>query len=179
MTHRAVYRFAPKKAFEAIHYMVSSSQPIDLHTILKACYFADKSHLNEHHKPIFGATYRAMRFGPVPLEIYEMVKGESLWLWECGRDRMPWSLHGYRVSLDENENSDLGEFSETEKEHLINGLRQSASMSFTDRTAATHGPDWQKANGGIIAYEDMLDENMPGRDQIVEYMRETARHVRL
>lgn len=179
MTRRTVYRFAPKKAFEAIHYMVSSRQPIDLHIILKACCFADKSHLNEHHKPIFGATYRAMRFGPVPLEIYEMVKGESLWLWECGRDRMPWSLRGFRVSLDDNIDCNLDAFSETEREHLIAGLKQSASMSFTDRTAATHGPDWQKANGGIMSYEDMLDESMPDRDQIVEYMQETARHVRL
>lgn len=51
--------------------MISRGGEVDLHAALNACYFADKSQLNEHLQPIFGATYRAMKYGPVPVEIYE------------------------------------------------------------------------------------------------------------
>ena len=91
------FKFAAQKAYAAIHWMVSQNYEIDLHTSLKACYFADRSHLNERFRPIFGATYRAMKFGPVPLEIYEMMKGEALWKAELSIGQFPWELSGYRL----------------------------------------------------------------------------------
>lgn len=174
---RARYRFAADKAFDAIHYMASQSDDLDLHTALKACYFSDKSHLNEHHQPVFGATYRAMKYGPVPLEIYEMIKGESLWLSELSVEKMPWQLSGYKIIADRS-NEALETFSESELEHFQEGFAKSRTLSFTSRTAATHGPDWQAANGGMMRYEDMIDDR-PDRQELVEYIRETARHTRL
>jgi hypothetical protein len=175
---RARYKFSPKKAFQAVHLMASRGA-IDLHAALKACYFADKSHLNEHHQPIFGATYRAMKFGPVPLEIYELIKGESLWLWEVGFPSLPWDLRGKDIVFNgSNAPLETDEFSEIELEHLEAALEKSRGMSFTERTAATHGADWQKANGGIMHYEDMLNDT-PQKPQIIAYMRETASRVRL
>ena len=91
------FRFAARKALAVLHRMVEEQEGIDLHAALKACYFADKDHLNRHGRPVFGANYRAMRFGPVPLEIYEMAKGEPIWLAELGLDRLPWELRGYRL----------------------------------------------------------------------------------
>ena len=175
----ARYRFSAEKAFSAIHWMVGEGQPIDLHAALKACYFADKSHLNEHLQPIFGVTYRAMKYGPVPLEIYEMMKGEQLWLWETQREEMPWTIQGHRLLLNgQNSEADLSCFSDSEIRHLKLGLKQSSSMNFTARTAATHGPDWKAANGGRMRYEDMLDER-ENRDAVLQSMQETARYVKL
>lgn len=172
------YKFAPAKALAALHLMVSERPGVDLHAALKACYFADKCHLNRYQRPIFGATYRAMRFGPVPLEIYEMAKGEALWLAEMGIDHMPWRLDGYRLHLQSNETVDLAELSESDKECLREGIEQSFGMGFTERTAATHGPDWQAANLGIMKYEDMLDET-PDKPAIIADMQETSRYIRL
>ena len=69
------FKFAARKALAAIWSMVAERSTLDLHQALKACYFADKKHLNDFGRPVFGAVYQAMRFGPVPLEIYEMAKG--------------------------------------------------------------------------------------------------------
>lgn len=96
------FKFSAVKAFVAIQWMLQQRQRLDLHAILKTCYFADKAHLNEFGRPIFGATYRAMRFGPVPIEVYEMLKGESLWLAELETDRYPWVLEGYTIRLTDN-----------------------------------------------------------------------------
>lgn len=174
----ASYRFSTEKAFAAIHWMVGHGNPVDLHEALKACYFADKSHINEFFQPIWGATYKAMKYGPVPLEIYEMMKGEGIWLWEVGAEEMPWRLDGYRLSAKSNDKADMSAFSESEIEHLAAGFEKSTNMNFTSRTAATHGHDWQVANGGVMRYEDMI-EDTPNRESIVRFIRESAPHVRL
>jgi hypothetical protein len=174
------FKFSPAKARAAVHWMVQSKPGIDLHAMLKACYFADKKHLNEFGRPIFGATYRAMRFGPVPLEVYEMAKGDPMWLSELGATRYPWEIRdGHRLVLSGNEAPDLSVLSTTDMEALDYGLKTSSSMTFSARTEATHGADWQAADLGIMRYEDMFEPNAPDRDERIAYLRETGRHLRL
>lgn len=172
------FKFAPRKAFAALHWMVSERPGIDLHAALKACYFADKDHLNQYRRPIFGATYRAMKFGPVPLEIYEMAKGEPLWLAETGSEQFPWELSGYHLRLTGNELPDRSTLSDSDAEHFAAALKKSLGMDFNERTAATHGPDWQAADLGIMRYEDMLDDS-DEKEEIIEYLRESGRFMRL
>lgn len=175
----ARYRFSASKAFAAVHWMVCHRQPIDLHAALKACYFADRGHLNEHLQPIFGANYMAMKYGPVPVEIYEIMKGEGLWLWEVQKPETPWILDGYKLKLNgPNDVPSMDEFSESEMAHLESGLQKSCSMTFTARTAATHGRDWQAANGGRMRYEDMIDDRAD-RGEIIKSIQETARYVKI
>lgn len=172
------FKFRPEKALAAIHWMVSEQSPIDLHTMLKACYFADKEHLNEHGRPIFGATYQAMRWGPVPLEIYEMAKGEALWLAELGLKRLPWRRDGADLILRSNAEPELSALSRSDIDALRAAHSKSRSMTFSARTAATHGRDWQRADMGIMRYEDMIEDG-PGKAAEVERLQETARYMRL
>lgn len=172
------FKFAPDKARAALHWMVKERSRVDLHAVLKTCYFADKSHLNEHGRPIFGATYKAMKFGPVPLEIYEMAKGESLWLAELGEERLPWRLDGYKLVLIANCEVDTSSLSESDVDHLRAAFGKSIAMTFNERTAATHGRDWQRAELGIIDYKDMIDES-ERKSELVDYLEENARFMRL
>lgn len=179
---RIRFKFAPDKAKAAIHWLVCRQPDIDLHTLLKTCYFADKEHLREHLRPIFGATYRAMRFGPVPLEIYEMAKGEQLWLAELGIESLPWSLDGYRLHLMEpsrNDNGpDMHTLSETDMECLERAHETAREMTFNQRTAATHRFDWQNAQLGLMRYEDML-QGVEGYDEKVEFLKDMAATMKL
>jgi len=161
-----------------MHWMLGQVSSCDLHTVLKACYFADKTHLNENNRPIFGATYRAMKFGPVPLEIYQMAKGDPLFLAELQADSYPWKLQGYHLRLDTNGSPDTDVLSETDMAAISSGFTRSSKMSFDERTLATHGHDWQVANLGIMKYEDMIDET-PNKAEIVAYLREAAPFMRL
>jgi len=172
------FRFSPGKARAALLWMVEQQPDVDLHTALKACYFADKQHINEYLRPIFGATYRAMRFGPVPLEIYEMAKGDAIWLAELDADSYPWKIQGYRLCRRGNEAPELDLLSESDMEALRAGFDRSRSMTFNERTAATHGNDWQAANLDLMAYEDMLEDG-PDKAEKVEYIRATAHRMRL
>lgn len=172
------FKFAADKALAAIHWMALRHEGIDLHAGLKACYFADKAQLNEHMRPIFGATYRAMRFGPVPVEIYEMMKGEQLWLAELGLDMFPWRLDGYRLRPVGHDQLDLSALSSSDQRHFGEALKTSLGMSFGERTAATHGLDWQAAELGAMRYEDMIADR-PDKPDIVASLAEKARFMRL
>lgn len=172
------FKFAPEKARAAVHWMLTQQKTCDLHTVLKACYFADKKHLNENDRPIFGATYRAMKYGPVPVEIYDMLKGDAYYLAELDADVYPWELSGYRLTLASNEKPDLDQLSATDIDALKWGFKLSDSMTFNSRTAATHGRDWQRANLGIMRYEDMIDET-PDKDARVAELRRIARFAHL
>lgn len=172
------FRFAPNKALSAIHWMVVEQPNVDLHTMLKSCYFADKKNLNQHSQPIFGATYRAMKFGPVPLEIYEMAKGEAMWLAELGLNSFPWRLDGYRLQLIGNDNPDMTVFTEHETNEIKDAFKLSSSLTFNGRTALTHGRDWQAAELGTMRYEDMFDVDSRTEEEI-EYLRESAPFIKL
>lgn len=173
------FKFSPEKAFAALSWMVSDHPGIDLHAALKSCYFADRAHLNLHHRPIFGATYRAMRFGPVPLEIYEMAKGEALWLAELGVEQTPWELRGYRLARSANTVSfDRAALSDSEQRCFADGLARSLDMDFNERTEATHRLDWQKANLGVMNYADMVEDS-DDKAEIIAYLEENARFMRL
>lgn len=172
------FKFSAKKALAAIHWMLCEQQRVDLHTILKACYFADVEHLNRHHRPVFGAVYRAMKFGPVPIEIYEMAKGDALWLAELGIDRYPWDLSCYHVILRDNELPNTGALSPSDMEALRHGFEKSLGMDFNERTAATHGHDWQAAELGYMKYEDMIEDTAQ-KDKIVDYLRDNSRRIKI
>ncbi len=172
------FKFAPHKAVGAIHWMVQQVPGIDLHTLLKGCYFADKDHLNKENQPIFGARYRAMRFGPVPIEIYEMAKGEALWLAETRLEAFPWRLDGYRLNLTANANPDMRHLSASDFDSLRAGFSRSNALNFSERTAATHGEDWQSARLGTMLYEDMLDDT-PDKPERIAYLEEAAPFMRL
>ena len=107
-----------------------------------------------------------------------MAKGEALWLAELGKDRYPWELQGFHVTLRDNEEPDLGALSQSDMEALQSGFRKSLSMSFNERTAATHGSDWEAANLGYMKYEDMIEESSQKGD-IVAYLKENSRRIRI
>jgi hypothetical protein len=175
---RIAFRFAPAKARAAILWMLEQRPSLDLHTILKTCYFADKAHLNEHGRPIFGACYRAMKFGPVPVEIYEMTKGEPLWLSELDASAYPWMLEGHRLRRLSNESIDLSDLSESDLDALRVAFKKCVNMTFNERTAITHGPDWQAAELGWMKYEDMIEDS-PTKEETVAFLRETGRFLKL
>ncbi len=172
------FKFSAEKAKNAVMLMLESQGKHDIHAILKACYFADVVHLNDYCRPVFGANYRAMKFGPVPLEIYEMLKGDPIWLAELEIERFPWKLDGYQVVKSGNDGCDTNVFSKSDLRAINAGFKKSSMMSFDHRTAATHGKDWQSAQLGMMRYEDMI-EDKPEKEEIVAYLREAAPSIRL
>jgi hypothetical protein len=171
--------FRPRKALAAICLMLRWAREdgpgeADLHTLLKACYFADKAHLNAHRRPVFGATYRAMAYGPVPLEVYEMLKGEIYWLPEIDCDDYPWRSKGRYIVPTIDALVDPSSLSRSEEAALREGFLRARSLSFNERTAESHDIAWQRARNGLMSYADMVDPDNPDREVILDALYEDA-----
>ena len=104
---RIRFNFAPAKVIDAVSWMLwveekNGNYRLDFQTILKSCYFADKEALVKRRRPIFGARYFAMQYGPVPTEIYQMLKCEPIWLVELAEENVteyPWDQKNHFLSL--------------------------------------------------------------------------------
>lgn len=173
------FKFNPAKAVQGIRWMLLREPRLDFHTLLKAFYFADKKHLNAHGRPVFGASYRAMNFGPVPLEVYEMLKQEPYWLSEINEDGYPWCTQGYHVSRVTDEPVEMDLFSREDLQSLEFGFERSSRLTFSSRTRETHGKDWVKANLGMMRYEDMLDDGRPDRDELIQQLERVGTRIAL
>jgi hypothetical protein len=178
------FRFNAKKALQAVEHMLDrAKQPLDFHTLLKACYFADKKMLNATGRPIFGATYRAMEYGPVPVEIWDIVKGDILQLWEAGTDEVPWNRRGHWIELPRGRNTFAipHTLAPAELRLLDEALEESMRMTFNERTIATHGMDWVRGMARVnkvIDYADMIDDR-PDKAEIVSYLEDLGPRIAL
>ncbi len=175
------FRFNPGKALDAVEWMLGRRAPLDFHSILKTFYFADKQAINEVGRPVFGATYKAMNYGPVPLEVYEMLKCEPYWLSELGRDAYPWKREGYHLRLREPvRNEPAIHLSEEDMRRLEEAFDLSLGMTFDERTRETHGFDWLRGMenaSGLMDYADMIDPDRPGRDELIDELRKLGPHL--
>lgn len=190
-----VFRFRPVKAIEAVSWMLQAAKSdpkdptrqLDFHTILKTCYFADKRALNGLGRPIFGAKYVAMQYGPVPVEIYEMLKCEPMWLSEMiedGVDDYPWERERYHVFLKDGQNGpgECENIARADMPLIEEEFFNCRKMTFTQRTHETHGIDWVmgfERPGKVMDYEDMILETNPDRDKLIEDLREIGPYLAL
>lgn len=179
------FRFNPIKALQAVEWMLAEAgAAVDFHTILKTVYFADKAMLNAHGRPIFGATYRAMNYGPVPLEVYEMLKCEPIWLPELALNDYPWEREGFKTSRKRSRNAppDTDYIPAREMEAIAAAFDKCTAMTFNERTRETHGMDWVEGTrrpGERMAYEDMIAPDHPSRDDLIEELETMGPRIAL
>ena len=68
------FEFNAEKAIEVILYIAEHIKEPTFHTVSKVLYFADKEHLEKYGRFICGDSYIAMRRGPVPSGVYDLLK---------------------------------------------------------------------------------------------------------
>jgi hypothetical protein len=66
--------FDAQKAVEAILHIATNVRDPTFHRVSKIFYFADKMHLAAHGSFIAGDDYVAMKHGPVPSGVYDLLK---------------------------------------------------------------------------------------------------------
>ncbi|MHB8409536.1 MAG: Panacea domain-containing protein [Acidiferrobacterales bacterium] len=72
-------QFLSEKAQQALLYVAGKlPEHRNMYKVLKVIYFADKQHLFDYGRFIFGDSYIAMQHGPVPSGAYNMVKRVKL-----------------------------------------------------------------------------------------------------
>ncbi|WP_461381806.1 Panacea domain-containing protein [Devosia indica] len=121
--------------------------------IVKTIFLADRLHLNEYGRPITFDNYFAMKDGPVPTKVYDLVKGGP-WAERLIGGELPWTTTPapgtaraklFKATLDPAEDV----FSPSEIEAIENSLTVVLSLGFSQVRRLTHeDPSYVDAWGG-------------------------------
>jgi len=162
--------FDTDKAIELILYVASClpKEKSTFHTISKVLYFADLCHLDRYGRLISEDRYIAMKRGPVPSAIYNLMKKDSF----RGIDKLSAGAfnidNGYTVIPLRQPDKDY--LSESEIECLDEMLSKYGSMSFGRLSSESHKGAWKKADeNDAVKLEDMVNM-LPHRNALKQHI---------
>ena len=140
---RPVFQFDPLVAREIILYVASKLSSPSFHQVSKIYYFADKLHLARFGRLLSGDRYIAMAYGPVPSNVYDMLKAAKTANSQApGALSLDFSVHEGRLVVPHRQ-ADLGWISDSERECLDEAIAQVGALSFGQLTEASHDLAWQ------------------------------------
>lgn len=133
----------------------------DIYSLVKAAYYAQQNHLAQYGTPLFKDCICALPFGPVPSNIYNVLKmasGDSNELNYHRSDDMHLASDAInfksgRYSAKEDPNMDF--LSKSDIESLNYGIEKVAKMSFNQIKEDTHGMEWNRAFNSKSSLKEM------------------------
>lgn len=168
-------RFNPAKALEAIVLIArrqrAANLESDVHAISKLLYWADQWHLENYGSTVCGDHYIAMKFGPVPSNIYDMIK----FVRGDGKFNFPKEvLNGFVVEnkyqIRALRQPNLNKLSAAEQQAINRAIDLYGGMSFAERTQESHDAAWQSADpNGEIQMKKII-ELLPNANHVLEYI---------
>ena len=173
----APIRFDPERALEMVLYVTERLRYPTLHSVSKVLYFADREHLSRFGSLLSGDSYVAMRHGPVPSAIYDLLKAAG------GRQepQIPeqfYALVGdslrveerYRVRPLRPANLDL--LSASQRECLDVSIKANGRLSFARLTVKSHDAAWKSADENDLIDVKAIAKTLPNAKQVLAYLAE-------
>ncbi len=157
-----LYNPRPQKLIEIILWLANreENEAAEILKIIGMLFLADILHLNRYGRPVSGDMYRATPCGPVPAMTYDLLRRDPLALNCAGapQGKLPFVVDfGYMVTPFRE--PDLDQLSKSDVEALEETWSLHREADFRGRNSPTRNhPAWVEAAGGMIRYEDLLDE---------------------
>lgn len=158
------------KAVEVLLYV--ANQVSDTYNALKVIYFADKLHLGEYGRLIYGDDYVAMQHGPVPSLAYNIVRkvrgdGPS---WLTLPKSPDFSVEGNDVIPNRTPDMDL--LSESDIGCLNEAIERYGKMSFRQLKRVSHADEaFQAVDEKDIMSLELIAQSLPNGDELLEHLR--------
>lgn len=164
----------------------------DIYSLVKSAYYAQQNHLAQYGTPLFKDCICALPFGPVPSNIYnvlKMARGDIRELSYHKADDMHLASDAIAFKDERysaKEDPDLDFLSQSDIECLNYGIGKVAGMSFSQIMDDTHGQEWSRAynSGSFLKEMDIRNIAKEGNasDDALQYLEdflETERFARL
>lgn len=165
--------FDVSKSLNAVLYIAERLRRSDFHKIFKILYFSDREHLMEYGRAITGDNYIAMKYGPVPSNLYDIfkaVRGDSYF-----SDNGEFSQYFSIVDNDivkPKRKADLRELSKSDIKHLDHSIRLYGEMSMSEICEKSHDYAWQNTipDRKIDLSNIILEAG--GDDEYIQFVKE-------
>jgi uncharacterized phage-associated protein len=163
--------FDERVAVETILYILSKTQDPTFHHIAKVLYFADLCHLERYGSFICGDSYIAMKHGPVPSGVYDMLKDQRE---DVSYLRFPIAEGAFEVIGNHEVRAlrppDLEWLSESHTECLDEALEKYDHLDFATLSRLSHQGAWQSADlNDSISLEAILRQ-LGNPTDLIEYL---------
>lgn len=168
-----IFKFDKNTAIEAVLYLSAEVDQPTLHKIFKLMYFADKHHLQEYGRLIFGDRYIAMRHGPVPSSMYDLAKiarGEKIDTIGFANEFIDAVTidNGYNIKSLRSANTDM--FSQSEIDSMNYAIQKYGNKSFAQLTDISHDASWEAADENDLIDINALTIGLKDREALLEHL---------
>ena len=172
------FEFNLDKGIESILYIAQKVDDPTFHRISKIMYFADRKHLEKYGRFICGDSYVAMKHGPVPSEIYDMLKAVradtvlSLKPYESAKKvQSAFSVQEpYEVKHLREANLDF--FSESDLECLNYSIDNYRNLSFDELTKLSHDQAWEAANENDFIEIEQIARTLNNAEELISHLQD-------
>ncbi|ADW72202.1 hypothetical protein Rahaq_0575 [Rahnella aceris] len=168
-------RFDSEKALEAILYVASKAPIADVYHVGKILYFADRAHLKEYGRMLFGDTYIAMKDGPVASGAFDIIKtarGTASFL-PKGLDaetiRKALTVDGYQMKT--LRPADENFFSDSDLECINQALEEYGSKPFGVIRRISHDAIWSSVTENKEIPLEVIAKHLDESGKLVSYLR--------
>lgn len=174
------FRANPQKIIESITWIAMRLPGSSRYTVLKTLFYADKFHLQKYGRPVTGDTYIKMAAGPVASLAYDLIKRSEYLPTELliAADSAFSSANagGRYPSVEAGREPDTEWFSGTDLECLEEAAVYCSGKGFGALKDATHQEAaWLDASmNGEMDFALFIDDDMPDRNALLEYIADTA-----
>lgn len=141
------------------------SKPANVYNVLKCLYYADRKHLQEYGRQIYGDTFYALEYGPVPSGAYDIVKyvgGRAKWDLNFPEALGLLEVHGDSLGVRGDPDTDL--LSRSDMTCLLEAAQKYGKMPFGKLKKLSHqGKAFENADSnGEMKLADLIDELRDG-----------------
>lgn len=174
------FKFNEQKALSVFLYisftLIKRGIKPDIHKIFKIMYFADIKHMVGFGRPVVTDYYIAMPDGPVPSQVYDIVKsvrGDSA-ICAKGKYNQYFGIQG-RYIVAPKANADMDELSQSDIECLNKALEENQHLTYNQLKKKSHDEAYKKATNkdSKISLGDMAQVHGASAAAIA-YIRELA-----
>lgn len=149
-------------------------KPANVYNVLKCLYYADRKHLQEYGRQIYGDTFYALEHGPVPSGAYDIVKyvnGRTQWDLQFPEAFELLEVSDHYVSARGRADTDL--LSRSDMACLLDSARKYGTMPFGRLKKLSHqGKAFRNADSnGEMMLADLIDE-LKGAKALASHLKD-------
>lgn len=166
-----------KKLTELVLYILDRTGGVDFYHAFKMLYFAEMKHLAKWGSGIVPDEFRALKYGPVPTQLYNAVK-------ELNHPRMTFSEELSKIIQFAGEDApnvllpkrlaNMKFLSQSEIEALDQSIEENKSLTFGQLMRKSHDKAWEeanrRANGTNVISPITMAKVLNADEAIIEYI---------
>lgn len=165
-------RFDSEKAIETIVYLAERAPIADIYHIGKIVYFADRIHLDNYGRELFGDQYNALKDGPVPSKTYDLIKDVRDTRHSANYDHASssFSVSGFNVRALREPDLDL--FSDSDLECLDEAIRMVGDLPFGRLKRMSHDNPYNSVSLNALIPLESIVADLSNGELLSEHLRD-------